>query len=205
MNTIVNELQHEFQLVIENLERRPWIQREEQDGDAVCAHGAVMTCQGLKPGDERIIRAVMRAKGLTEKWNDKGGRTKVKVLHRFAEIAGVSDADLVLTFGPNWRQVIAVVRRAAVLTRDEAQQLDAARDAARQPARHPARGAAQRAACDAAWGAAPAAACNAARAAARAAVVADLVGQHGLTQHHIDILMKPWIEVLGPDWAEGMV
>jgi hypothetical protein len=39
--------------------------------------------------------------------------------------------------------------------------------------------------------------------AALAASVADLVGQHGLTQEHIDTLMAPWVQVLGTDWADA--
>lgn len=36
--------------------------------------------------------------------------------------------------------------------------------------------------------------------AAAAQVVADLVGQYGLTQDHIDTLMAPWNAVIGEDW-----
>lgn len=34
-------------------------------------------------------------------------------------------------------------------------------------------------------------------------MIADLVGQHGLTRSHIDTLMAPWVSVLGKDWADG--
>ena len=56
-------LTEEMQAVVANLREREWIQGEMRNGDAVCAHGAVQTCQGLRPGDEHIIRAVMRTKG----------------------------------------------------------------------------------------------------------------------------------------------
>ena len=169
MTSTYRPLADEIGMVIDNLKARVWIQGEEQRPDgAVCAHGAVMTCQGLRPGDEWIIRAVMRTKGLTEGWNDQSGRTKDEVIAKLGLLVGVTDADLAETFGPSWALVVAVIRRAALLTPQEATDLAAARDAA------------------------------------RAAVVADLVGQHGLTQEHIDTLMKPWVQVLGTDWAEAV-
>ncbi|KWX66845.1 hypothetical protein [Mycobacterium sp. NAZ190054] len=175
MNTYPT-LADEFRLVTENLKSREWIQGEMQRGDAVCAHGAVQTCKGLRPGDEHIIRAVMRTKGLTEDWNDRSGRTKDEVVTKLASLIEITDEDLAETFGPSWSLVVAVIRRAALLTSQEADDLAAALDAA---------------------GAA-------ARAAARAAAVADLVGQHGLTQDHIDTLMKPWVSVLGADWQDAV-
>ena len=224
-------LTEEMQAVVANLREREWIQGEMRNGDAVCAHGAVQTCQGLRPGDEHIIRAVMRTKGVTEEWNDKSGRTKDEVLARMAFIE-VSDVDLEETFGPAWRMVIAVIRRSAILTPTEVTDLaaayaaardaargaawGAARDAARAAARaaayaaarDAARGAAWDAARGAAWdaaqGAAWAAAWDAARDAAWGAVVSDLVGQRGLTQDHLDTSMGPWVRVLGADWAEGV-
>ena len=216
-------LTEEMQAVVANLREREWIQGEMRNGDAVCAHGAVQTCQGLRPGDEHIIRAVMRTKGVTEEWNDKSGRTKDEVLARMAFIE-VSDVDLEETFGPAWRMVIAVIRRSAILTPTEVTDLaaawaaawDAARDAAWDAARAAAYAAAYAAARGAAWGAARgaawdaaqgaawAAAWDAARGAAWGAVVSDLVGQRGLTQDHLDTLMGPWVRVLGADWAEGV-
>ena len=200
-------LTEEMRAVVANLREREWIQGEMRNGEAVCAHGAVQTCQGLRPGDEHIIRAVMRTKGVTEGWNDESGRTKEEVLDRMAFIE-VTDADLEETFGPAWRMVIAVIRRSAILTAAEAKDLDAAWDAARDAALDAAwdaaRGAARDAARGAARAAARAAARGAARDAARGAVVSDLVGQHGLTQEHVDTLMAPWVQVLGDNWAEGM-
>ena len=210
-------LQQEISAVVDNLKGREWIQGEEQRPDgAVCAHGAVMTCQGLRPGDAHIIRAVMRTKGLTEGWNDQSGRTKDEVIAKLGLLVGVTDEDLTETFGPSWALVVNVIRRVAVLTEDEARSLDAALDAARDAARDAAWDAARAAAWDAAraaardaaWAAARDAAWDAARDAAwdaaRAASVADLVGQHGLTQEHIDKLMAPWVQVLGADWADGV-
>ena len=200
-------LTEEMQAVVANLREREWIQGEMRNGDAVCAHGAVQTCQGLRPGDEHIIRAVMRTKGVTEEWNDKSGRTKDEVLARMAFIE-VSDVDLEETFGPAWRMVIAVIRRSAILTPTEVTDLAAAWSAARGAAWDAAYAAAWSAAWSAArgaaWDAAWDAAWSAAWSAARGAVVSDLVGQRGLTQDHLDTLMGPWVRVLGADWAEGV-
>lgn len=175
--------------VIRNLEAREWIQGEMQRGESVCAHGAVQTCKTLQPGDEHIIHLVMRQQGLTEDWNDEPGRTKAEVLAKFQTIE-VSDAALVDTFGPQALAIVALVRRSAVLTEDEASQLAAARDAAARAA---------------AWAAAWAADRDAARDAAAqvaawpavALVVRDLIGQHGFTQEHYDILTGPWASVIG--------
>ena len=65
-----------------------------------------------------------------------------------------------------------------------------------------ARAAARAAAAVAARAAARVAAGAAAGDAAVAATVSDLVGQYGLTQEHINILLAPWIGVLGENWAE---
>ena len=205
----------EMQAVIANLESREWIQGKEVKGDAVCAHGAVKTCELLRPGDEQIIRAVMRRRGLTEGWNDADGRTKSQVLARMRQIE-VSDADLAETFGPNWRLVIAVIRRVAILTPDEMKQLANPRlgmpyavlDTALNSAWNAASDVARTAEWHSAWNAARCA--TSARSSrgvnvAAICVVADLVGQHGLTQDHIDTLMKPWTDVLGDNWAEGML
>jgi hypothetical protein len=220
-------LQQEMLEVVANLESREWIQgKESRDDGAVCAHGAVMTCQKLRPGDRYVIRAVMRTKGVTEDWNDTRGRTKEEVTARMALI-GMTNDDLSATFGPSWALVISVIRRAATLSVEELERLDAAGDAgdaAWNAAWNAARGAAGAAAWNAAWNAAQDAAWDAARDAARdtargaardtardtargaaqdaagAASLTDLVGQHGLTQQHVDTLMAPWIHVLGADW-----
>ena len=71
---------------------------------------------------------------------------------------------------------------------------DAAGVAAGAAARDAARAAAWAAAWDAAWDAAR----DAARGATRGAAVHDLIGQHGFTQEHYDLLVGPWESVMGP-------
>ena len=201
----------ELDLVRANFEQRDWITGEYvAESGAVCAHGAVQTCKGLRPGDEHIIRAVMRHFGLSEPWNDDQ-HDKAVVAELFASVE-VTDEALEATFGPQWRKIVWLTRRAAVLTADEAGRMCAAWDAARA-----ARVAARDAARDAAWDAARSAAWDAARSAARSAardaawdaalscVVEDLIGQHGLTQDHIDALRAPWVSVLGSSEEAGDV
>ncbi|MGH3499756.1 MAG: DUF6197 family protein [Nocardioidaceae bacterium] len=190
-----------------------WIQGEGRLDDQHCAHGAVMRACNTQTADAHIVRAVMRHWGLSEEWNDAGGRTAGEV--RDAMLAHkISDDDLAETFGPQWEQVVALVRRAATLTTAEADGLVAARNAAgaaaRDTARAAARDTARNAAWDAAgaaardtarvaaWDAAGAAARDTARNAARALVVRDLIGQGAFTQAYYDTLTRPWREVVGP-------
>src|SRR5690606_20424106 len=102
--------------------------------------------------------------------------------------AEVTDADLAETFGPQWEAIVALVRRAAILTEEEASGVAAARDAAWYAAWDAAWvaawDAARAAARDAAWVAARAAARAAARDAAVALSVRDLLGLHGFPQEH---------------------
>jgi hypothetical protein len=129
------------------------------------------------------------------------------VRERLARIE-VTDADLADTFGPQWAAIVALARRAAVLTPDEAKRLAAAKAAAGPAAGWAAWAAARAAAWDAAaWDAADAAAWAAAdaaawwdvaMAAAWALAARDLIGQHGFTQAHYDLLTGPWRTVIGP-------
>ena len=107
-------------------------------------------------------------------------------------------------FGPQGRQVAAILDRAATLSDSEVRQLDAAGDAARVAARvaawDAARDAARVAAWDAAWDAARVAAGDAARDAAwdaardavRAYLVKDLI-----SETHFNALTDPWHRVVG--------
>ena len=101
-------------------------------------------------------------------------------------------------FGPQWEQVCVLVLRAVRLTPDEAGALYAARDAARGAAWDAAWGAAWDAAWVVAWDAAWDAAWDVARDAASVLIIRDLIGSHGFTQAHYDLLTGPWRKVIGP-------
>ena len=103
------------------------------------------------------------------------------------------------------RYAALAAARAVVWDAARAVALAAARavvwDAAQAAASDAAQAAVWDAARDAAWDAAQAAVWDAARDAAWdaawALVVANLVGQHGLTRDHVETLLAPWIAVMG--------
>jgi len=132
---------------------------------AMCLHGAIRRCCPV-PGDAYLIEQVEARLGRwSTSWNDDDDRTEAEVVELARRGWDITDADLAETFGPQWRAVVSVVRRAATLAADEAERLGAAGDAAWDAAWGAARGAAR----DAAWGAARDAAWGAARGAARGA------------------------------------
>ena len=145
-----------------------WLQGSWGNDDWMCLHGAIRRCAPVK-GDAYLIEQVANRKGWGTDWNDDSKTTWADVRARLSQVE-VTDADLADTFGPQWEAIVALVRRAAVLTADEANQLEAARAAA---------GAA-------AW------------AAAGALVVRDLIGKYGFTQVHYDTLTGPWVSIFGP-------
>ena len=166
------------------LDERGWTQGDWTDNAGhVCAHQAIRLCEP-QPGDAYLIEAVAQARGHGTDWNDDDDTTEADVREWLAAGIDVTDADLLATFGPQWRSVVEVIRRAAVLTADEADRLVAARDAARAAAG----AAAWDAAWDAAWG----------------AVVWDLAAADGpFTLAHRDLLIGPWESVFG--LPEGLV
>ena len=198
-----------------------WVQGRWGNDVSACLHGAIRRCQPI-PGDAYLIEQVARRQGWGTGWNDARSTTWPMVRERLARIE-VTDADLAGTFGPQWAAIVVLVRRTAVLTADEVQRLvaagaaasaaawaaaagaatraatrDAAWNAAGAAARAAAWNAAGAAARDAAWVAAGAAAWAAAWAAAGALAVRDLIGPHGFTQEHYDLLTGPWRTAIGP-------
>ncbi len=209
-------------LLGENGER--WVQGQWDDDDGMCLHGAIRRCSP-QPGDAFIIEQVAAAQGWGTDWNDADDTNWHMIRQRLARVE-VTDADLADTFGPHWEHIVAMVRRAAVLTADEIRQLDTAWAAASTAAGIAASTAARIAAWDAAGIAAGGAACIAASTAARIAAwdaagiaaggavrvaafdaawdaaralaMRDLIGQYGFTQEHYELLTGPWRTVIGP-------
>jgi len=214
-------------LLGENGER--WVQGQWGGGQQMCLHGAIRQCQP-QPGDAYLIEQVAQLRGWGTDWNDDRNTGWTQVRDLIVSGIEVTDADLAETFGPQWKQIVALVRRVAVLTTDEINRMDAALAAARAAALAAARAAAWDAALDAASDAALDAALAAAReaawdvawdvasdaaldaaldaawdvawdaalAAARALAIRDLIGQHGFTQQHYDLLTEQWRTVIGP-------
>ena len=157
-----------------------WRQGDYGNEQAMCLHGAIRQCCPV-PGDAHLIERVEARLGRwSTSWNDDDDRTEAEVVELARRGWDITDADLAETFGPQWRAVVSVVRRAATLTADEAKRLDAAWDAARGAAR------------DAAWGA------------AWAVVTWDLATDDGpYTTAMRDLLIGPWVEVCG--LPEGLI
>ena len=185
-----------------------WLQGSWDEGDRMCLHGAIRRCQPV-PGDAYLIEQVAVRSGWGTDWNDADDTSWADVRARLAHIE-VTDEDLADTFGPQWMAIVALVRRAAIMTDEEKDRVAvawaaawdaawvAAGAAARNAAWNAARNAARNAAWNAAWVAAGAAAENAAWNAAWALSVRDLIGQHGFSQEHYDLLTGPWRSVIGP-------
>ena len=190
-----------------------WTQGTEQDdAGRVCLTGALRLCSPV-PGDSYIARGVFRRRGRAEGWNDEHGRTAGEVVAYLAATE-ITDEELAETFGPQWREIVALVRAVSGATQQQIVDLAAARAAARDAARAAARDAAWDAAQDAAWAAARDAAGDAVRDAAGAAAWAaagaaawalttrDLISTNGYTQAHYDLLTGPWRQVMGPLHAD---
>jgi len=189
------DLTHVAREAADWLTTREWVQGEWGDDTKGCLHQAVRVCDP-QPGDGYIVSAVLTHLGYPTSWNDAEGRTEDEVLDVLRSVH-VTDAELEATFGPMWREVVFLVRQAAALTPEQAEQIRAAGAAAGAAARDAARAAAGAAAWAAAraaaWAAAGAAARDAARDAALATVVRDLI-----TPEQYDTLTGPWVSVMGP-------
>lgn len=200
-------------LLGENGER--WRKGRWGDKDGMCLHGAIRRCSP-QPGDASLIEQVASLQGWGTNWNDAVDTDWTMIRQRLAHVE-VTDTDLADTFGPQWEHVVALVRRAAVLTKDEVRQLaavwNAAQGAAWDDARVNAWHAVWYAVRAAAWSGAPAlhrvAARNAAWYAVRLDVPAakdvavalvnrDQIGQSEFTQEHYDTFTGPWATVIGP-------
>lgn len=105
------------------IDEHGWAQHIDMDLDgSVCATGAALRACAV-PGDGLLFVQVLRKRGRAEWWNDQLERTRKEV--RDALDRDVTEDDLLDTFGPQWREIVALVRRAAIFTEDEARQFDA--------------------------------------------------------------------------------
>lgn len=208
------------------IETHGWVQRTEEDVDGrVCLTGAVKLCSP-QAGDFHLIREVLWVRGRAESWNDAEDRTSDEVVE-FLRTAEITDVNLANTFGPQWESIVALVRRAAILTLEDAEQLASARyatryatwnaawnsvrdvawDLARERASSAAGSAAKSAAwhatvaaarSKAAWDAMPDTTAVVAMNSAWALGVRDLIGQNDFTADRYRTLTAPWVSVCGP-------
>ena len=161
-----------------------WLQGSWDESDRMCLHGAIRRCQPVR-GDAYLIEQVAARNGWGTQWNDAKDTTWTDMRPRLAHVE-VTDEDLADTFGPQWEHIVVLVRRAAIMTDEEKDRLDAGWDAAWVAAGAAAWCAARDAAWDAGWDA------------AMALSVRDLIGQYSYSQEHYDLLTGPWATVIGP-------
>lgn len=98
-----------------------WTRREYKDEatGARCIAGLVLDCPitTWQPGDNHIVYSMLYHDGFGWPWNDQlsmqEGETAVRKL--LWEMV-IDDAALCTLFGPQWQEIIALVRRAALLT-----------------------------------------------------------------------------------------
>ena len=170
-----------------------WTQGAMERAGAVCLTGALRACSP-QPGDWLLARAVYRAQGHAETWNDDYGRTEAEVTE-YLRTHPVTDEVLAATFGPNWETVVRLIRRVTAMPQARVAAKDASRIAAREAAKDASLDAFRVAAWVAAWDAAREAAWVATGDAACAVVVRDLI-----TKDHYQTLTAPIRATIGSDW-----
>lgn len=181
-----------------------WTQGQMDDGTGcVCLTGALKHCCPV-PGDFELVREVHRQRDRGERWNDAEDRTAEEV-RTYLATEPITDADLEGTFGPRWRVIVTVVRTLASATPEQHERLCAAvAEQTGSGANTEAAEAIWRAAMetrrvlvwDAVWTASRCLIWEAARPVV-AFMVADLVGQSGLTNEHFETLTQPYVAVFG--------
>lgn len=203
----MNVFTQRLRLAANYMAEHGWVQGKEMCNEGVCLTGAVRYC-APQTGDEYLIRAVLRHLGTGEDWNDAENRTEPEVLNVLRKTK-ITDSDLQQTFGPQWREIVTLIRQAEGLTRPQTKLLETARTsvwaATRNVHRDAARTAAWKAARDADRIAAWKECRDAARDAARGSVepweageaVAALVVRDLISPEHFDALYGPWGSVFG--------
>ena len=106
-----------------------WTKKTYSKGSAMCLHGAIRHCN-LQPGDPQIIEQVAALKGWGTEFNDNPDTGWADIKKVINGGINITDADLLETFGPQWEPIVALVRRAAILTTDEVRRLTTVWDAA---------------------------------------------------------------------------
>ena len=192
-------MEHQMTIIINTepaadyIKTHGWTQGTMEHAGAVCLTGALRACSP-QPGDWLLARAVYRAQGHAETWNDDYGRTEAEVTE-YLRTHPVTDEGLAATFGPNWETVVRLIRRVTAMPQARVAAKDASRIAAREAAKDASLDAFRVAAWVAAWDAAREAAWVATGDAACAVVVRDLI-----TKDHYQTLTAPIRAAIGSDW-----
>ena len=188
---------------LQTLDERGWIQNAWEGNEGVCLHQAIRLCSPV-PGDAYIIEHVWDHRGKGTTWNDHRGRAQHEIVHALKEEPEVTDAEIEGVFGPRWREVVALVRRAAVLTDDERCELGLDFDVHSKRAVQRAYAVLEEVGPGpyingaTAFLAASSSGNATAGQAALAIIAQDLIGDHYDQADH-DALMGPWLAVVGPE------
>lgn len=203
------------------LQRHRWVRRPGDGIRSGCLHTALLRpC--ATPGDQIIWHLLERQRGHTEEWNDRLAEDKAEVVTVLRTAPEPTEEEMTELFGPQFVAVRDLVRRAAVVSVEEAARLAECPDADMR-ARVAARMAAYRvvyaarnlnvpsdAAIEAVLTLAddrvaslrassnPWDASLRASNAAAAVAVRDLIGHHGFTKHDYRELTRAWATVIGP-------
>ena len=109
--------------ILEGLEHGDrWKQGSWGDLNGHCLHHGIRQCQPI-PGDAYLIEFVADVQGGGTDWNDAEGRTFDDIKQALVEHREIMPEELEAVFGPQWLQIVALVRRCAVLTSDEVERL----------------------------------------------------------------------------------
>src|SRR4051812_29465783 len=80
---------------------------EKNERGQVCLTGAIRYCEPQN-GDEYLIREVLRKRGRAENWNDNDANAAE--VEEYLRTAEVTDKDLEEVFGPQWLEIVTVIR-----------------------------------------------------------------------------------------------
>ena len=207
-------------LAADMIEHVGWTQNKEiaADGSA-CLTGALKLCEP-QPGDWLLARGVYRQHGHGEGWNDETGRTANEVIN-YLRKTEITNADLAATYGNQWEQFVALIRRITTLTNKEKQKFVTYQNTNVVNPKFEISTALT-------WAVVPQAKREAiwdetrdvmfdvfgdegqlarssnnstwylTRATVRALMLRDIIGQYGFTQEHYDVLTYPWAHIIGP-------
>lgn len=205
MTTVdITELETLPEKAADYLAEHGWTQGRMEDSDgAVCLTGALRAAYRThgRMYDWRIAAAVFASRGRAEAWNDEAGRTQAEVEAELRDHP-IRAQDLETTFGPQWREIVTLARRAAAMTSVDVARINTAAARVHHQQLAEAKESVLRAISAAHRDTMAELADNLISIRNHTFTVAlvcrDLIGQRGFTQDHYDTLTYAWRVVVGP-------
>ncbi len=111
MNQNIGDLRDLAKEAGRHMKRVGWTQGAEKKRGKVSIIGAINHCE-TTPGDAQILHQVLHHRGRAEDWNDQQGRTEDQVVG-FLKRTVIDTDTLTEVFGPQYRQVLGIVRTLA--------------------------------------------------------------------------------------------